>query len=149
MNIAICYHSQHHGNTKKVAEAMAKAVKARLIPIDDTPQPHLEEYDIVGFASGIYAFQFGAEAVEYLRKHMPQGKPVFFVYTYGVAQGTGSRDIAAAAKEKDCPILGEFSCRGYVTYGPFKLIGGASKGRPNGQDLDNAVRFIRSITGQA
>ena len=38
--------------------------------------------------------------------------------------------ITEAVKAKKCSILGTFSCRGYDTFGPFKLIGGMAKGPP-------------------
>lgn len=53
--------------------------------------------------------------------------------------------MAAVAKEKGCPVLGEFSCKGYDTFGPFKLVGGIAKGHPNATDLENARSFFRRI----
>ena len=145
MKTAICYLSQHHGNTLKVIRAMAETGSVDLIDITAPNPPDLAGYDLVGFASGIYAFEFHPKTVEFLREHLPRGKRVFFVYTYGGAKGTGTRAIAQAAREKGAEILGQFGCRGYVTYGPFKLLGGAGKGRPNGEDLDRARSFFASI----
>lgn len=45
-------------------------------------------------------------------------------------------------------MLGEFSCKGYDTFGPFKLIGGIAKGHPDTQDLENARKFYRKIQAQ-
>ena len=42
-------------------------------------------------------------------------------------------------------VVGEFSCRGFDTVGPFKLIGGVNKGRPDERDLENAKKFARGI----
>lgn len=47
--------------------------------------------------------------------------------------------------EKGFDIIGEFSCRGFDTYGPWKLIGGKNKGRPNGKDLEKAKEFGKSL----
>ena len=47
--------------------------------------------------------------------------------------------------EKHCPVLGEFSCKGYDTFGPFKLVGGIAKGRPNERDLEQARTFYRNL----
>ena len=149
MNIAICYLSQHHGNTQKVVQAMAQGQDVDLIDITAAETADLSAYDLVGFASGIYAFEFSPQAVQFLKDNLPQGKPVFFVYTYGGLQGTGCKHAVAAAREKGCPVLGEFSCRGYVTYGPFRLIGGAGKDRPNQEDLARAQAFFRDLVGRA
>lgn len=105
----------------------------------------LEGYDCIGFASGIYGFDFQKSVAAFARQYLPQGKPVFFVYTYGGAKGNGAKAVAEIAKEKHCPVLGEFSCKGYDTFGPFKLVGGIAKGHPNERDLENARKFFQKI----
>lgn len=148
MKTAICYYSRHHGNTRSVLEAMAQEGETALIDVTARQAVRLEEYDCVGFASGIYGFEMHKAVVEYARQYLPQGKPVFFVYTYGGAKGTGVKALAELAREKDCPVLGEFSCKGYDTFGPFKLVGGIAKGHPDGRDLENARQFYRNIQSQ-
>ena len=148
MKTAICYYSRHHGNTRSVLEAMAQEGETALIDVTARQSVRLEEYDCVGFASGIYGFEMHKAVVEYARQYRPQGKPVFFVYTYGGAKGTGAKALAELAREKDCPVLGEFSCKGYDTFGPFKLVGGIAKGHPDGRDLENARQFYRNIQSQ-
>ena len=145
MKTAICYYSRHHGNTLKVLEAMAGEGKVDLIDVTARQAVRLEAYDCVGFASGIYGFEFQKAVVEFARQYLPQGKPVFFVYTYGGAKGTGPKAVAEIAKERSCPVLGEYSCKGYDTFGPFKLVGGIAKGHPDQRDLDNARKFYREI----
>ena len=145
MKTAICYYSRHHGNTLKVLEAMALEGKIDLIDVTTRQVVRLEEYDCIGFASGIYGFEVQKAVTEFARQYLPQGKPVFFVYTYGGAKGTGAKALAEAAREKNCPVLGEFSCKGYDTFGPFKLMGGLAKGHPDTQDLENARSFYRTI----
>ena len=148
MKTAICYYSRHHGNTLKVLKAMAEEGDVDLIDVTLRQSVHLEEYDCIGFASGIYAFEFQKAVVAFARQYLPQGKPVFFVYTFGGAKGSGAKAVAEAAREKGCPILGEFSCKGYDTFGPFKLVGGIAKGRPNGRDLEKAREFYRGLQAQ-
>ena len=80
-----------------------------------------------------------------LARQLPQGKPLFFVYTYGLKPGTGAKALYQIAKEKGCPVLGEFSCRGFNTFGPFKLAGGTAKGHPDEQDLEQARAFFRGL----
>ena len=145
MKTVICYYSRHHGNTRKVLEAMAEEGAVDLVDVTTRQSVRLEEYDCIGFASGIYGFEFQKAVVEFARQYLPQGKPVFFVYTYGAAKGTGAKALTEIAGEKGCPVLGEFSCRGYDTFGPFKLVGGLAKGRPDEGDLDRARSFFRDI----
>ena len=146
MKAAVCYYSRHHGNTRKVLEAMAEEGNLDLIDVTARQAVRLEEYDCIGFASGIYGFEFQKAVVEFARQYLPQSKPVFFVYTYGGAKGNGPKAVAEIAKEKNCPILGEFSCKGYDTFGPFKLVGGIAKGHPNARDLEKARSFYRNLS---
>ena len=139
MKTAICYYSRHHGNTRQVLEAMAREGDVELIDVTTRQTVRLERYDCIGFASGIYAFAFHPAVAEFARQYLPQGKPVFFVDTYG------GKAVAEIAREKGCPVLGEFHCKGYDTFGPFRLVGGIAKGRPNIRDLENARRFFREV----
>ena len=38
-------------------------------------------------------------------------------------------------KEKKTDIIGKFGCKGYDTFGPFKLVGDIAKGHPDEKDL--------------
>ena len=42
---------------------------------------------------------------------------------------------------KNSTVIGKFPCKGYDTYGLFKLVGGITKGHPNEKDLKEAVDF--------
>ncbi len=52
--------------------------------------------------------------------------------------------MAESIKGKNAEIVGKFTCPGFNTFGPFKLIGGTAKGRPDENDLKDAVEFYRS-----
>ncbi len=145
MKTLICYYSRHHGNTRKVLEAIAQEGEVDLVDVTTRQSVSWDEYDCIGFASGIYGFEFQKAVTEYARQYLPKGKPVFFVYTYGGAKGTGAKAVEDVAREKGCPVLGEFSCKGYDTFGPFKLMGGIAKGHPDAQDLENARSFYRAL----
>ena len=54
MKTAICYYSRNHGNTLKVLKAMAEGTGIDLIDVTSRVAVHLEDYDCIGFASGIY-----------------------------------------------------------------------------------------------
>ena len=141
----LCYYSYHHGNTRKVAEAMAAAGDVTLLDVRTTPTADLSGYDCVGLASGIYGFEVHKALVDFARANLPAGKLVFFVTTYGAAKGAGAKALAAVAAEKACPVLGEFGCKGFDTFGPFALVGGIAKGRPDAQDLADARAFYQTI----
>ena len=145
MKTAICYYSRHHGNTLKVLEAMAQGQDVDLIDVTTRAAVRLEEYGVVGFASGIYFGKFQEAVINFAGQYLPQGKDVFLVYTCGSMRKGYTQAIAEAVQAKNARILGEFGCRGYDTFGPFKLVGGIAKGRPSQEDLENARKFYASI----
>lgn len=146
MKTAICYFSEHHGNTLKVLERLAEEFDIDLIDVRSRVAVHLEIYDAIGFASGIYYGRFHETVTDFARQYLPEGKKVFFVYTCG-APRKGYADAAAeAAADKKAEILGEFQCKGFDTFGPFKLIGGIAKNHPNEDDMLAAIDFYKSIS---
>ena len=145
MKTVICCYSRHHGNTRKVAEAMAQEGQVDLMDVTSRQPVRLEEYDCIGFAPGIYGFEFHKAVAAFARQYLPEGKPVFFVCTYGGLRGAGAKELEKLARERGCPVLGTFGCKGYDTFGPFRLVGGIAKGHPDEQDLKNAREFFREM----
>ena len=145
MKTAVIYYSRHHGNTKKVLDAIAQGHDLTLIDAAETTSAPLEDYDLIGFASGIYYSKFHKSVLQFAEEHLPEGKKVFFVYTCGAEKKGYTNAIRQAAAEKHAEILGEFGCPGYDTFGPFKLVGGIAKGHPNARELEDARCFFRQI----
>ena len=143
MKTAIIYYSAHHGNTRKLVEAIAQGRDVTLIDALTAKSTDLSGYDLIGFASGIYFGKFHQSVVEFAKNNLPQGKKVFFLSTYGGSNGT--RAIEEAVKVKDARIVGGFGCKGYDTFGPFRLVGGIAKGHPDEADLKNARDFFDGL----
>lgn len=81
MKTAVCYYSRHHGNTRKVLEAMAEEGDLDLIDVTARQSVRLEEYDCVGFASGVYFGKFQKSVLTFARQHLPGGQAgVFCLY---------------------------------------------------------------------
>ena len=53
MKTAIVYYSKHHGNTKKLLDAIAKKHEVTLIDVTENPTADLSGYDRIGFAGRI------------------------------------------------------------------------------------------------
>jgi len=145
MKTAIVYYSQHHGNTKKLIDAIAAQYEVTLIDAAQTPSASLEDYDRIGFASGIYYSKFHKSVLQIAEQDLPEGKEVFFLYTYGARKDGYTKSIAEVVRKKSARILGEFGCPGLDTFGPFKLVGGIAKGHPSQEDCGGAVRFYGSL----
>jgi len=148
MNALICYISVHHGNTKKVAEAMAGAIGAELCGPADLPAKDPTRYDLIGFGSGVY---FGRHHKSLLAatESLPTlaGKKVFVFSTAGfcAARFLFHRAIRNVLAAKGAVPAGEFCCRGFDTYGIFGKLGGINKGHPNERDIARAVAFVKYL----
>lgn len=143
MKTVIVYYSSHHGNTKKLVESLAQGRDVTLIDAAVTETADLRDYELIGFASGIYFGKFHESVLEFAKNNLPQGKKVFFLSTYGGRSNT--KAIEAVVNAKSAQIVGQFGCKGYDTFGPFKLVGGIGKGHPNETDLKNALHFFDGL----
>lgn len=140
------YYSVHHGNTKKIAEAIAGRLGVTLVRVPVKEKIDLNEYDLIGFASGIYMSEFGRPMRELAAAIGPlEGKECFTIYTCGAPAGSFDGGFQKRLKEKGARISGGFHCRGYDTFGPFKLVGGIAKGRPDGDDEARAAAFVDAL----
>lgn len=146
MKTLIICQSYHHGNTKKIADAMAAVLHAEVVSPRDVKAELLDGYDLVGFGSGI-AFGKHYKQILNLIDRLPVLHKNAFVFSTRGGQNLRGfhRALKRQLNEKGWTIVGEFSCRGFDTYGLTKLVGGVAKGRPNDQDLRDAEEFAQSL----
>ena len=145
MKTAIVYYSQHHGNTKKLIDAIAAQAEVTLISVVETETADLTCFDRVGFASGIYFSSFAKQVLAFAEKNLPEGKDVFFINTCGAPAGVYFNAIRKITEAKNCRELGAYQCLGYDTFGPFKLVGGIAKDHPNEEEINGAVEFYQQL----
>ena len=146
MKVLIIYHSEHHDNTKKLVEAIAQQGDVTLADTSNARKINWSDYDLIGFASGIYYQKFHDDILKCAKEYLPQDKQVFFLYTCGVKRNTYIDSIKQIADSKNAKIMGSYGCPGFDTFGPFKLIGGIAKGRPNNEDIEEAVNFFHNLS---
>jgi menaquinone-dependent protoporphyrinogen IX oxidase len=101
MKVAIAYYSRHHGNTKKLLDAIKKLWDVKLIDVVECEEADLSGYDIIGFASGIYFGKFSGRVIEFARNNLPGNKRVFLINTYGV-KGNYTKEMKRIIAEKSC-----------------------------------------------
>lgn len=150
-SIAIVYKSTHHGNTKKVLDRIKAAYTGvDLIDASDFSIDILKNYVAVGFASGIYGFRFHAKIEDALSKFWTSElKKVFFIYTNGgMVSSKLPQKLEQLSQSNGKEFLGSFTCKGYDTFGPLKLVGGIHKDRPNEDDFKNAINFFEKISSK-
>jgi flavodoxin len=146
MKTAIIYKSIHHGNTKKIAEVMADTIEADLIDLKDANKDIIKEYDIIGFGSGIYFNKPHKKLIKFINNlNNLKSKKAFVFSTSGRGNIEYNDLLKNKLSQKGFEIIGGFSCKGFDTWGPFKLIGGLNKGKPDEKDLKNAEKFAESL----
>ena len=114
--IAIVYVSTHHGNTKKVLEAMAEERACDLYPADRAKDIELDAH-----------------------------QRTFIVYTAGIDFKNYAVSVERILREKAGTYVGRYACRGYDTWGPFGLFGGIGRKHPTDKDLLKAREFIKAL----
>ena len=149
MKTAIVCVSVHHGNTWRVASAMAEPLGIEPLEPRNVDINSLLTLDLIGFGSGIY---FGGHHRSLLafvdRLPFVAGKKAFIFSTSGARNGIVqlpwcdyNRALSRKLHKKGFETIGEFSCRGLDTSGPWRLLGGFGRGRPSTEDLQSARDF--------
>ena len=147
MRALIIYKSVHHGNTKKVAEVIAKVLNADLKDAGNVNIEEVEKYEVIGIGSGIFFGKHHRSVLNFVeRMPLMRHKKAFIFSTRG-GTPTWINHIALRRKlkEKGFKIIGEFSCKGYDTFGILKYIGGLTRGKPDKRDLRRAANFAEEV----
>lgn len=143
--------SVSHGNTTKIAHAIAGVLDATVVDPDDIDAAAVADYDLVGFGSGIFGMAFHPRLRDFVRD-LPRvhGKKAAFVFaTRGGPKFTSRLYFPRMERllaSKGFELAGTFSCRGFDTWRPLKIVGGLNKGHPNEADLDAARSFAAGLT---
>jgi flavodoxin len=136
----------HHGNTEKIAKAMSEALNAKIVKAKEVNSNMLNNYDLIGFGSGIYYGKMHKNILNLFEKLSGfSNKKAFVFSTSGLGRIKYNNTVKQKLIEKGFDVVGSFICRGFDTFGPFKLIGGIAKGRPNDEDLKKAKDFAYKL----
>jgi flavodoxin len=150
MRALVVFKSYHHGNTRKVAAAIAQTLNAKQLALEGANPASLDGFDLVGFGSGIYAFSFHKDFFAFVKSLPKQGGKKAFVFsTSGSGKTSQNKGAIEALRAKGFDVIGDFSCMGFDTWGPFGLVGGMAKGHPDKNDLENAKKFAESLKDKA
>ncbi len=145
MKSIIIYESTHHGNTKKLVEAIAAKHNVEAVSIENAESIDLSGYDMIGLAAGI-AFGKFYSRMEGFAAGIPSGHRVFLLYTCGNPSDGYVKNISRTLGTNGVEVVGNYGCKGFDTYGPFKLIGGIAKGHPTENEILGAVAFYEKIS---
>jgi len=149
MNAIIVCCSRSHGNTGKVAHAIAEVLRAQVVEPAGIDPHHIADYDLVGFGSGIYAASYDRELRRFVAS-LPRvrDRSAFVFATAGLGRVFElpiRASLPRLVESAGFRVLGTFCCPGFDTWLPLRLIGGINKGRPDNDDLERARRFARRM----
>ena len=134
MKAAVRYYTKT-GNTKRLAEAVAKALGVEALPIS---APVEERVDLLFLGNSYYAFSIDPEVRDFIRR-LDKDK-VGKIVNFGSAAMLNStwKKVKAEADKAGIPMEErEFHCKG-----EFK---GLHKGKPDADDLEAAAAFAKEI----
>lgn len=145
----IIYESIYNDNTLKLARAMAQTLGCKLVNTDKALTMNLDEYETIGFGSGIYFGRHHPKLFE-VTEHLNPGKQDVFIFSSrgNPFLGKYHQPLKDVLRKKNKNIIGEFSVKGYDETGPWVIIGGGHRGKPNEKDLKKAARFSQKIVPQ-
>lgn len=134
MKFAVRYYTKT-GNTKRLAESVAKALGVEALPISE---PVTEAVDYLFLGNSYYAFNIDPEVKDFIRsldknlvgKIVNFGSAAMLNSTYKKVKAEADK-VGVAMEEK------EFHCKG-----EFK---GIHKGRPNEDDMKAAAEFAKGF----
>ena len=146
--------SIHHNSTKKIANVFAKVLEAQIKTPQQINPEELQEYDLIGFGSGIYD-QKHHNLLIGLADKLPQvtNKRAFIYSTSGVSRKYAvdksiddpHSTLRDKLQSKGYSVVDEFNCVGFNTNSFLKYIGGMNRGRPNIEDLKHAEEFAKNL----
>lgn len=134
MKVAVRYYTKT-GNTKRLAEAVAKALGVEALPLS---APVEERVDMLFLGNSYYAFSIDPEVKDFIRR-LDKDK-VGKIVNFGSAAMLNStwKKVKAEADKAGIPMEErEFHCKG-----EFK---GLHKGKPDADDLEAAAAFAKEI----
>jgi len=147
MKAIIFYLSTYNGNTLKIAGSMASVLSAELVSVENvTPGFDISEYDLIGFGSAIHFAEHNIRLQRFAATLPLRGKNVFVFSTRCRPFAGGyHKALKGMLKQLGANLVGEFSCAGFDRTGPWVLIDGYNKNRPNDNDMFRARLFAEKL----
>jgi flavodoxin I len=124
------------GNTKKVAEAIARELGTS---VGDIHSPVPAGTGVLFLGSGVYGGKPGKALARLIETTNFAETKVALFATSGGAESAEKMlaNLADAVRKKGATVLGTFHCRGKFLF--------SNRGHPNGEDLERAKKFAREM----
>ncbi|MDE7440204.1 MAG: flavodoxin [Clostridia bacterium] len=146
MKILIIVKSKHQENTLKIAEAMSEAAPVTVATLENAGNYNLNEYDIVGYGSGIYFGKHDKELIKFV-EGIDNEKSYCFVFSTSGSKNFEKNNsyLIKLLESKNKVVLDSFACVGLDKFFIFALGGGLNKNRPDINDFEAAQNFISRL----
>ncbi|PSJ32163.1 flavodoxin [Peptostreptococcus russellii] len=150
--LIICY-SYYKNHTEKIARVFKDRIGCNLIKLDgkNDLDIDIEDYDLIGFGSGIYAESISPKIFLLIDKLNLKGKNVFVFSTSGIGKKFYNKSLIKVLKSKGAIVRGSFACMGsFVTkdfsnFKLFDLFAFFARNHPNKKDFKDAEKFIDRV----
>ena len=145
--IIIFYYSYSSMSTEKLIKGIQSSfpnIEILLLPSEEIND--VSSYDYVGFASGIYYWDFGKPIYKKLESLSGlEGKKCFTLCTSGSSSEKYPLIPKEAIEKKGAKLLRGWGCQGKSNYFPLNLFGGLHTDKPDENDIKSAVEFIKKL----
>lgn len=151
MKTLIVYHSVHKYNTEKIAEAIARKINADLVNLKSTKEINLDNYNLIGFGSGVYKESMSSQLFSCAKGLDLKGKNVFVFSTSGIGMRFYNKKLIDLLNSNGAKCNGSFACKGsfvskeFSNFKLFEFISKFAEGHPNGKDIEKAEKFIENV----
>lgn len=154
MKSLIVYCSEYKSNTEKIARIFAEKTDCELINIrnvKDVSDIYIENYNLIGFGSGVYRESISPKLVKLVDKLNLTGKNVFVFSTSGAGMKYYNNNLIKLLDKKAAIYRGSFACKGsfnareFTDKKIFEFMGKLSEGHPNDRDLKKAEKFFATV----
>lgn len=145
--VLIICQSIHHGNTLKIAMVIAKELNADIKKPSEVSNSLMDEYDIIGFGSGIYDGKHHVSLFKLLNEiNIQKDKKSFIFSTATICYKKMHEQLRQELVSKEFSVIDEFICKGFIDFSFIKYIfGGLNKWRPNQKDIEKAKEFAMKM----
>lgn len=133
MKIAVTYYSRT-GNTKKVAEAAAKAAGCSAVPIAEFKP---EAVDLLFIGGSIYGGALDPSLVSFISGLESKDIKSAALFSTCITHSNAIDSMKDLLGKKGIPVADTFTCKG-----KFLLF---NIGRPKAADLEDAAKFAASV----
>ncbi len=154
MKSLIIYHSTYKNNTEKIAKVFASKINADLICLKNSREVRIDNYDLIGFGSGVYKESMSQQLYTCVDELNLKGKDVFVFSTSGAGMGFYNKKLVNLLKSKGARNKGSFACKGsfvsrdFSDNRIFEIMSKFAVGHPNDKDLCKAEKFIEKVVNQ-